>query len=91
MTRIHSVPLSIRIPEGTMEQLSELANATERTKSFLAAEAIEHYLTMQAWQVKGTKEAMAKADSGKAKWYGHEEMSRWLSSWGTSHEQEPLE
>jgi RHH-type rel operon transcriptional repressor/antitoxin RelB len=93
MTKIysHSVPLSIRIPEDMMEQLCELATATERTKSFLAAEAIENYLATQAWQIKGVKEAIAKADSSKAKWYSHEEMSQWLTSWGTSHEQEPLE
>ncbi len=93
MARTHShptVPLSIRIPEEMMEQLTELATATNRTKSFLAAEAIKNYLANQAWQIRTIKEAVAKANSGKATFYSHENITSWLASWGTSNEQEPL-
>ena len=84
-----TVPLSIRIPEEAMHQLTELATATERTKSFLAAEAIENYLATQAWQTKAIKEAVAKAHSKKATFHSHEAISNWLGSWGSLHEQEP--
>jgi predicted transcriptional regulator len=72
-----------------MEQLTELATATDRTKSFLAAEAIENYLANQVWQIKAIKEAVAKTNSGKATFYSHEDITNWLASWGTSNEQEP--
>jgi len=94
MARTHShptVPLSIRISEKMMEQLTELATVTERTKSFLAAEAIENYLANQAWQIKTIKEAVVKANSGKATFYSHEDITSWLASWETSNEQEPLQ
>lgn len=82
-----TVPLSIRIPEEVMDQLTELATATERTKSFLAAEAIESYLVTQAWQTKAIKEAVYKANSTTAKFHRHEAISNWLGSWGSSAEQ----
>ena len=42
--------------------LDRLANATHRTKSFLAAEAIERYIELEAWQVKEIKAALKEAD-----------------------------
>lgn len=42
--------------------LDQLANATHRTKSFLAAEAIERYIELEAWQVQEIKAALKEAD-----------------------------
>lgn len=87
MAQSHSaVTLSVRIPPEMREQLEELADATGRTKSFLAAEAIEHYLQIQSWQTKAIKDAVVKANSGQATFYSHEEISNWLNSWGSSQE-----
>ncbi len=74
--------LSIRINPKVCNGLEELAHATGRTKSFLAAEAIESYLETQAWQVKAIEGAVKKAKSKKAKFLTHEEVSAWLESWG---------
>jgi RHH-type transcriptional regulator, rel operon repressor / antitoxin RelB len=84
-----TVILSIRVPSKTRKQLEDLAHATGRTKSFLAAEAIEHYLLVQSWQVREIKSSMKKANSKKAKFISHQKVAEWLHSFGTEKEQEP--
>jgi RHH-type transcriptional regulator, rel operon repressor / antitoxin RelB len=86
-----AVTLSIRVSPEMRDHLEELATATGRTKSFLAAEAIQRYLEQQAWQVKAIQEAVQKADSKKAKFIKHDKMVTWLNSWGSDHELEPPE
>ena len=84
-----AVTLSIRIPPEMRDELENLADATGRTKSFLAAEAISSYLASQAWQVKAVEDAVKKADSNKTKFIDHHKVVDWLNSWGTKEEQEP--
>jgi RHH-type transcriptional regulator, rel operon repressor / antitoxin RelB len=54
--------LTLRINNKIKLILDRLANATHRTKSFLAAEAIERYIELEAWQVKEIKAALKEAD-----------------------------
>lgn len=77
-----AITLSVRISPKTRTELEELATATGRTKSFLAAEAIEDYLTTQAWQVTAIENAVKKANSKQAKFIDHEEVVAWLNTWG---------
>ena len=50
--------LSLRIPSITKQKLEELANATGRTKAFLALDAIEKYLEVEAWQISAIKDGL---------------------------------
>ena len=84
-----AVTLSVRIPPESRDQLQELANATGRSKSFLASEAIEYYLAMHSWQVKAIEKSIKKANSKQAKFIKHEKVSDWLNSWGNKKEQVP--
>ena len=86
-----AVTLSVRVNPEIRSQLEELAVATGRTKSFLAAEAIESYLMAQAWQIKAVEKAVQKADSKNAKFFEHRRVVNWLDTWGTKEEQEPPE
>jgi predicted transcriptional regulator len=61
------------------DQLETLANVTGRSKSFLAAEAIEAYLTTQAWQVQAIAEAVTEADSPDARFVDHQDMVDWAN------------
>ncbi|BEI32983.1 MULTISPECIES: CopG family ribbon-helix-helix protein [unclassified Polynucleobacter] len=54
--------LTLRINSKTKLMLDKLAGATHRTKSFLAAEAIERYIELEAWQVNEIKAALKEAD-----------------------------
>lgn len=83
-----AVTLSVRIPPEVRDQLEELSDVTGRTKSFLAAQAIENYLLTQAWQIKSIKDALKKASSKKAKFIDHHKVTAWVNSWGNADEQE---
>lgn len=56
--------LSMRIPDELLGQLTCLAEATGRTKSFLAIQALKNFLSQEAWQVAEIKKALAEADAG---------------------------
>jgi RHH-type rel operon transcriptional repressor/antitoxin RelB len=85
----HGITLSVRVPAELREQLDDLAEATGRTKSFLALEALRNYLDTQAWQVQAIEMAIEKADNGKAKFADHEKVVIWLNSWGTKNKVKP--
>ncbi|HQT32099.1 MAG TPA: ribbon-helix-helix protein, CopG family [Thiobacillus sp.] len=56
--------LTLRIDESIKARLDELAQATHRSKSFLAEEAIVRYLELEAWQVGEIRQAIQEADQG---------------------------
>lgn len=59
-----STTLTIRLDAGIKDQLDLLADATQRSKSFLAAEAIREYIETNEWQIHEIKAALAEADAG---------------------------
>jgi predicted transcriptional regulator len=61
---MESAVLTLRVDAKTKAKLDKLAQATKRSKSFLAAEAIERYLEVEAWQIKEIKQAIKEADAG---------------------------
>lgn len=83
-----TVPFSVRIPPKMRDQFDELAEATGRTKSFLAAQAIEQYIVEQTWQVKAIKTSLEKALKKDAKFHDHDDVVKWMKSWGTKNKLE---
>jgi RHH-type rel operon transcriptional repressor/antitoxin RelB len=75
---------SFRISNELKEKLDSLAQATQRSKSFLAAEAIQRYVEEEAWQVAHIQQGIEQADAGKV--VAGEDVDRWLASWGTPAE-----
>ena len=43
----------VGLPEALYNQIEELAKATARSKSFLAIDALTHYLQTESWQRSG--------------------------------------
>ncbi|WP_337264267.1 MULTISPECIES: CopG family ribbon-helix-helix protein [unclassified Serratia (in: enterobacteria)] len=56
--------MSVRLSDELSEQLEALAEATGRTKSFLAVQAIRDFLNREAWQVAEIQQAILEADNG---------------------------
>lgn len=56
--------LTLRVPVEVKQQLDKLADATHRSKSWLAGEAIQRYLEVEAWQIGETVKALTEADAG---------------------------
>ncbi len=76
--------LSVRIDAETKKRLEALARSSKRTKSFLAAEAINAYVESESWQVGEIKAGLKELDAGKA--VSDADVSRWLRSWGKKSE-----
>lgn len=79
-----STVLTFRVDEQIKEDLESLSEATQRSKSFLASEALKDYLAREAWQVAHIKEGMRQADEGLT--VPHEEVDAWMASMGTRNE-----
>jgi RHH-type rel operon transcriptional repressor/antitoxin RelB len=59
-----STTLSIRLEADVKARLDELADATHRSKSFLAAEAIRAFVELNEWQIREVEAALEEADAG---------------------------
>ena len=58
-------PVSFRIEAENRERLRKLAEETRRDQSEIAREALNHYLDVQEWQLKGIHKAIASIDKGQ--------------------------
>ncbi len=57
--------VTARVSEETASRLEALAKTTNRSKSFLVANALERFLEEQAWQITRTVESLEQADKGE--------------------------
>jgi predicted transcriptional regulator len=57
--------LTLRLEPKLTEQLDKLAEATQRSRSFLISEAVRDYIALNEWQVAEIKKAIAAADRGE--------------------------
>ncbi len=56
--------ITVRLAGEVKDKLDKLARSTRRSRSFLAAEAIEDFVALNAWQVAEIEAAVAEADAG---------------------------
>ena len=75
-----SILISTRVSADLAERLASLAQTTHRSKSFLAAQAIEEFLNVQEWQVEAIREGLAAADQGDLR--SHAQALAVLNTWG---------
>lgn len=59
-----STTMTIRLDDAIRDRLDVLAEATQRSKSFLAAEAVRAYVENNEWQIGEVQAALAEADAG---------------------------
>jgi len=57
--------VSVRVKPEIAQRLELLAKATKRSKSYLAAEALEEYLDIHEWQVKAIQEGIEEISRGE--------------------------
>ena len=82
---MRSTTFTVRVDALAKKRLERLAKSTGRSRSFLAAEAINEYLDVNEWQVAGVRRAIASLDRGKG--IPHERVKDWVASWGSGKEQ----
>jgi RHH-type transcriptional regulator, rel operon repressor / antitoxin RelB len=59
-----STTMTLRIEDEVKDRLDRLAEATQRSKSFLAAEAIREFVENNEWQIDEVKAALKEAGAG---------------------------
>lgn len=56
---------TIRLDDEMLAKLDALAAETDRSRSWIAARAIQDYVELNAWQIDQIKAGMAEADRGE--------------------------
>ena len=59
-----SATMTIRLDDDVKDKLEQLAEATHRSRSYLAAEAIASYVEINDWQIREIQAALQEADAG---------------------------
>ena len=57
--------VSVRLPTAVKDRLDRLAQGTSRSKSYLAAEAIEAFVERELAIIEGIQEGLADAAAGR--------------------------
>lgn len=86
ITMSQTETVTIRLPAEIKTKLAALATSTNRSKSWLAAQAIAAYVEDQSWQIQQIEAAVTLADSDQATWIPATEVDEWLTSWGSDQE-----
>jgi len=71
---------TLTIRSDLSKRLEQLAKTTKQSKSSLASQAIEDFLTVQEWHIEAIKEGIEAADKGEV--VSHEEALIELKRWG---------
>lgn len=56
--------ISLSIDEAMVQRLDNIAKSMNRSRSFVALEAMEKYVSYQEWYIASVEAAVAKADAG---------------------------
>lgn len=80
-----TITMNVRLPEAIRDKLDVLSKSTRRSKAYLAAEAIASYVEANAWQVALIEKRASELDAG-AKTVRHDDVARWVASWGRGEE-----
>src|SRR5580698_10191983 len=84
-----SKTMTLRLDSATLRRLDQLAEVTQRSKAWLAAQAVKDYLELNAWQTRAISAAVKRADARGRQFIDHEKVDEWLVTWGTAQERKP--
>ena len=56
---------TVRVSDDTAKRLDQLAERQDRSRSYLAARAIEDFVAREEWQLAEIEAGLAEAESGK--------------------------
>ena len=63
-TMPESSVLTLRLDAKLKNQLDRLSKSMNRSRSFVAAQAIQEYVSVNEWQINEIKKGIAEADAG---------------------------
>jgi RHH-type transcriptional regulator, rel operon repressor / antitoxin RelB len=71
--------LTLRLDAKLKNKLDRLSKSMNRSRSFVAAQAIEEFVSVNEWQINEIKKAIAAADRGE--FASDEEVEQRLKRW----------
>ena len=74
-----STTMTIRLEKDIKNRLDHLAQLSNRTKSFLAADAIVKYIELNEWQMHEIEMAINEADKGE--FSSKEQLNSFYKKW----------
>jgi RHH-type rel operon transcriptional repressor/antitoxin RelB len=74
-----SAVLTLRLEAKLKKRLDRLSKSMNRSRSFVAAQAIQEFVSVNEWQVNEIKKGIAEADAGD--FASKEEVQRVLNKW----------
>jgi predicted transcriptional regulator len=74
-----SAVLTLRLDAKLKKKLDRISKSVNRSRSFVAAQAIEEYVSVNEWQINEIKKGLAEADAGD--FATEEEVQRVLKKW----------
>jgi RHH-type rel operon transcriptional repressor/antitoxin RelB len=74
-----SAILTLRLDPKLKKQLDRLSRSMSRSRSFVAAQAIREYVSLNDWQIEEIKKGVAEADRGE--FASDKEMERTIKKW----------
>ena len=77
-------PMSVRLPPDLDKQVTDIAQALDRPKSWVIEHAIRDFVAVQAWHLAAIDEGLRDADAGRV--VAHDEVAAWVRSWGKADE-----
>jgi len=77
-------PVSVRLLPELNDQVTAIARALDRPKSWVIEQAIKDFVAVQTWQMAAIDEGIRAADAGRV--VAHDDVAAWLRSWGQPDE-----
>lgn len=56
---------TVRVPDEVADRLDQLAQKLDRSRSYMAAQAIEDFVSREEWQLAEIEAGIAEADRGE--------------------------
>ena len=77
-----STTMTIRLEPELKERLDLLAEATHRSKSYLAAEALRDFVELNEWQISEIKQSIEEANNEQfaSDQEVHSTLSKWIGN-----------
>ena len=79
-----TAPVSVRLDVGLNDQVTAIATALDRPKSWVIEQAVKDFVALQAWQLTAINEGIQAADAGRV--VAHADVAAWVRSWGQPDE-----
>jgi len=79
-----TLPVSVRLKPELNDQVTAIAQAFDRPKSWVIEQAIKDFVAVQAWQMAAIDEGIQAADAGRL--VAHDDVAAWVRSWGEPDE-----